>query len=113
MTLFADADWQPVSDAIKVLLGTANTALLLWVLSKQRGNDRNTTTAKNASLATAATNGVSEKVLPEVKPMQDAINGGALASRVAKIERQLTELPRLVREAIRQVRDEPVPPAGD
>jgi len=52
-------------------------------------------------------------VLPEVKPMQDAINGGALASRVAKIERQLTELPRLVREAIRQVRDEPVPPAGD
>jgi hypothetical protein len=94
-----------------LLLGTGNTALLLWVLSKQRGNDKDTKTAKDASLATAATNGVPANVLPEVGPMQKAINGGALASRVAALETQVARIPEMVREAIREVRDE-IKPEG-
>lgn len=40
MNLIAAVDWQPLIDAVKTLLMTANTALLLWVLSKQRATHR-------------------------------------------------------------------------
>lgn len=85
--LVAAIDWQPLVNGAGTLLSAIGAILIGWLIQLQRVNNRDTRTARNASLATAAAAGVTVEQVPEVRPMTVAINGSGLSSRVTMIEK--------------------------